>query len=256
MIKKWKITIPELTGDVPRNAYVYVPDAAKRNPKQRYPVLYMFDGHNVFYDKDATYGESWGMKEYMERTKTPLIIAAVECNHDPNNGRLSEYSPFTFRNRELGRINGRGQLTMDWLIHTFKPEIDRTYPTLPDRSHTFIAGSSMGGLMSLYAVMAYNHVFSKAAALSPSVWFATRALDELLRKSEIEPDTVVYMDYGSRELPFHSNMAKQFSHVAKRLLERRVLLNCRIVPGGNHCEASWEQQIPFFMETLLYGLKS
>ena len=54
MIKKWSITIPELTGDQKRHAYVYVPNDFKRNPDQRYPVLYMFDGHNVFFDKDAT----------------------------------------------------------------------------------------------------------------------------------------------------------------------------------------------------------
>ena len=252
MIKKWPITIPALSGKTTRSAYIYVPDEFEEDPDVRYPVLYMFDGHNVFYDEDATYGKSWGMAEFVEETQLPVIIAAVECSHAPNNGRLSEYSPFTFENRDLGRIRGRGKTTMEWLVNTFKPFIDRSYPTLPDRAHTFIAGSSMGGLMSLYAVMEYNHVFSRAAALSPSIWFATGQLDHMLCNAPIEPDTVVYMDYGSRELPYHSNMKRQFSKVAARLLERGVLLDCRIVPGGNHNEASWERQIPFFMNTLLY----
>jgi len=254
MIKKWSITIPELTGKQKRNAYIYVPDEFKRNPDARYPVLYMFDGHNVFFDEDATYGKSWGMKDFMDYTQLPLIIAAVECNHNPNNGRLCEYSPFTFRVPELGYIRGRGRTTMEWMVNTFKPYIDAHFPTLPDRKYTFIGGSSMGGLMSLYAVMAYNHVFSRAAALSPSIWFATQQLDEMLCSAPIEPDTVVYMDYGSRELPYHRNMKRQFSKVAERLFQRGVMLDCRIVPGGNHNEASWEQQIPFFMNTLLYGL--
>ena len=143
---------------------------------------------------------------------------------------------------------------MEWLVNHFKPYIDQEFPTLPDREHTFIAGSSMGGLMSLYAVMAYNHVFSRAAALSPSIWFATTQLDRMLCQFPIAPDTVVYMDYGSRELSFHHNMKRQFAKVASRLLERGVYLDCRIVPNGNHNEASWEQQIPFFMNTLLYGV--
>jgi len=252
MIKKWSITIPELTGKQKRNAYIYVPDEFKRNPDARYPVLYMFDGHNVFFDEDATYGKSWGMKDFMDYTQLPLIIAAVECNHNPNNGRLCEYSPFTFRVPELGYIRGRGRTTMEWMVNTFKPYIDKRYPTLPQREYTFIAGSSMGGLMSLYAVLKYNHVFSRAAALSPSIWFATRNLDRMICEADIAPGTVIYMDYGSRELPFHSNMKHQFGKVAARLLERGVFLNCRIVPGGNHNEASWEQQIPFFMNTLLY----
>ena len=255
MITKWNITIPELTGEEPRSAYVYVPDTFEEDSEARYPVLYMFDGHNVFFDEDATYGKSWGMADFTAATQLPVIIAAVECNHHPDNGRLSEYSPFTFDNPEVGHVRGRGRATMEWLVNTFKRYIDAEFPTLPDREHTFIAGSSMGGLMSLYAVTAYNHVFSRAAALSPSIWFATGRLDRLLRESPIAPDTVVYMDYGSRELSFHSNMKRQFSRVASRLLERGVLLNCRIVPSGDHNEASWERQIPFFMETLLYGVE-
>ena len=255
MITKWNITIPELTGEEPRSAYVYVPDTFEVDLEARYPVLYMFDGHNVFFDEDATYGKSWGMADFVHETRLPVIIAAVECNHNPDNGRLCEYSPFTFDTPELGHVDGRGHTTMEWMVNTFKPYIDAEFPTLPDRAHTFIAGSSMGGLMSLYAVTAYNRVFSRAAALSPSIWFATGRLDRLLRTAPIGPDTVVYMDYGSRELSFHSNMKRQFSRVAARLLERGVMLESRIVPGGDHNEASWERQIPFFMHTLLYGLE-
>lgn len=255
MIDKWSITIPELSGDEPRNVYVYLPDCAEEDPELRFPVLYMFDGHNVFFDEDATYGKSWGMQEYAEDSELPLIIAAVECTHDPNNGRLSEYSPFTFSEEGFGRIKGRGQQTMEWMINTFKPMIDENYPTLPDREHSFIAGSSMGGLMSLYAVTKYNHVFSRAAALSPSVWAGGGRLDRMLREAEIAPGTVVYMDYGENELNNHADMLHRFSRVASILMERGVLLNCRIVPGGDHCEASWERQIPFFMDTLFYGLE-
>lgn len=255
MIKKWSITIPELTGEKKRHAYVYVPNDFKRNPDLRYPVLYMFDGHNVFYDRDATYGKSWGMKEYMTRSKTPLIIAAVECDHSPNHGRLSEYSPFTYNDPDFGYIRGRGRTTMNWLVNTFKPYIDQNFPTLPDREHTFIAGSSMGGLMSLYAVLSYNHIFSRAAALSPSVWFAPQQFNRMLARTRITRDTIVYMDYGSREFSNHSNMQQQFGLVAAKLMERGILLDCRIVPDGEHCEASWERQIPFFMNTLLYGVK-
>ena len=101
MIEKWTTPIPKLSGREGRTVYVYVPDEAQENPEARYPVLYMFDGHNVFFDSDATYGKCWGMKEYLESTNTPLIVVAVDCNHSPNNGRLSEYSPFTFEDPKL-----------------------------------------------------------------------------------------------------------------------------------------------------------
>ncbi|MDO4306031.1 MAG: alpha/beta hydrolase-fold protein [Eubacteriales bacterium] len=252
MVKKWKVQFPAPTGPEERTAYLYLPESYEWDDRKRYPVLYMFDGHNVFFDSDATYGKCWGMKEFMDYTGTQLIIAAVECNHSPDNGRLKEYAPYSFSDPKFGQIKGYGHETMEWFIHTFKAEIDRDYRTLPDREHTFIAGSSMGGLMSLYAVLEYNHVFSRAAALSPSIWTAPARIEKLIKNARLNPDTVVYMDYGSRELSFHSGMAKMFAKVTELLISGRVMAQSRIVPGGNHCEASWEKQIPFFMDTLMY----
>jgi len=259
MIKRFKIVYPLADGtEELRNAYIYLPKGYHKevNKSKRYPVLYMFDGHNVFFDSDATYGKSWGMKEYMDKTKTQMIIAAVECNHSPDNGRLSEYSPFTFKHPETGFVPGQGKATMEWYIHVFKPMIDRHYRTIPDREHTFIAGSSMGGLMSVYALLEYNHVFSRAAALSPSLWASPTEVQHMLSTASFEPDTVLYIDYGSEEFGNHKNMRRAFGELATLLMWRKLSLQCRIVPDGTHCEASWEKQIPFFMETLLYNLDS
>lgn len=142
---------------------------------------------------------------------------------------------------------------MEWLVHTFKPEIDREFPTRPGRGDTFIAGSSMGGLMSLYAVLEYNRWFSRGAALSPSLWVAPGKVETLIRSSRVSPGTVLYMDYGSRELSNHAQTFRLLGRTAAALLEKRILLDFRMVPGGDHSEASWERQIPFFMTTLLYG---
>ena len=170
MIKRFEVNFPLVNGEMEkRTAYIYLPESYEKEPHEYYPVLYMFDGHNVFFDSDATFGKSWGMQEYMDKTNTQMIIAAVECNHSPNHGRLEEYSPFTFRIPDVGFVPGRGKATMDWYVDVFKRGIDKNYRTLPDREHTFIAGSSMGGLMSIYALMEYNHVFSRGAALSPSL---------------------------------------------------------------------------------------
>lgn len=252
MIKTWKLTIPELTGSEERKAYLYLPDSYDWDQEKRYPVLYMFDGHNVFFDSDATYGKSWGMKEYLDRTGIQMIVAAVECNHSPDHGRVKEYSPFSFQDPQLGKITGLGKKTMDWMVLSFKKEIDQHYRTLPEREHTWIAGSSMGGLMSLYALIKYNPVFSRAAALSPSLWAGSDKIEDMIIRTRIGPDTVLYMDYGQEEIGNHQGMLKDFGRVASKLIEKGVLLDCRIVPGGTHCEASWERQIPFFMNTLLY----
>ena len=253
MIETWAVPVQPVTGREPRKVYVYLSRAAEKDPFARFPVLYMFDGNNVFFDTDATYGKSWGMGDYLDKTGRDLIVAAVDCNHRPPHGRLSEYSPFTFTCEPFGRVVGRGKRFMNWLTGTLKPMIDRRYPTLPDREHTFIAGSSMGGLMSLYAVTEYSRVFSRAAALSPSVWLARDQMASLIRKADIAPGTVVYMDYGSRELGSHSGMLRCFQDTACALMDKNVFVTCRIVPNGDHCEASWEEQIPVFMDILFYS---
>ena len=252
MIETWGMPVWQVTGKQPRTVYVYVPDEAAEDPDARFPVLYMFDGHNVFFDEDATYGKSWGMGRYMEESGTPMMIVAVDCNHRPRNGRLSEYSPYTFTDSSFGRVVGRGKRFMERMCGTLKPEIDSRYPTLPERKYTWIAGSSMGGLMSLYAVTACNSVFSRAAALSPSVWVAPERLCGLIRNCEMDPDTSVYLDYGQQELGNHRDMLNLFLRVSAELARRQIPVCSRIVPGGTHCEACWEQQIPYFMELLSY----
>ena len=256
MYQEWSVTLPELTGDEERRAYIYVPDVSLARPERRFPVLYMFDGQNLFADADASFGKSWGILEYVTAHDLPLIVAALECSHhaedEPCGGRLSEYSPFDFSDRRLGDIRGRGRLTMEYFVNEFKPFIDESYPTLPDRAHTFIAGSSMGGLMTVYALMAYNHVFSRGAALSPSLVFAPEAVKAMIRSARIGK-TVLYMDNGSREM--RSQWAKNiYADVTAELIRKGVLLESRVVPGGIHSEVSWERQIPFFMDVLFYNL--
>ena len=249
MVIKWDVAIPKLSGDMTRRVYLYLPESYREEPGRRYPVMYMFDGHNVFFDEDATFGKSWGMNDFMESSGKQLMIVGVECNHR-GNCRLSEYSPVSFSDPELGKIRGRGSATMNWMVGELKPYIDEHYRTLPDRENTIIAGSSMGGLMALYAVTAYNQVFSRAACLSPSLWVAPGKLLEIAARSAIRRGTVVYMDYGEKELDNHGVSQQALISMAQLLLVKGVNLTFRIAPGGTHSEASWEKQIPVFMDCL------
>ena len=229
MIKKWSIRYPAVGGEEERRAYVYLPTMYDADPGRRYPVLYMFDGQNVFFDEDATYGKSWGVADYLDYTDTPLIVAAVECNAGANNERLVEYSPYRFDDKQYGHFDGKGKDTLNWFVHEFKPFIDANYRTQPDRAHTFIGGSSMGGLMSLYALLQVG-------------------------RCKLAPGTVLYMDYGSKEMGNHDGMRKGFGEMCSRIFARGINLTARVVPGGNHSEASWEKQLPFVFHTLMYEL--
>ena len=248
MIKTWNVKIPALSGQMERLVYLYMPDDWQTSGR-RYPVLYMFDGHNVFFDSHATYGKSWGMGEYLDKNKKQLIIVAVECNH-VGNGRMAEYSPVDISFSETDKIHGRGKEYMDWLVGELKPFIDANYPTMPDREHTSICGSSMGGLMSLYAVCEYNHIFNKAACISPSFWVDKDKVLKIVESSKLAPDTSIYIDYGALELPNHPTSSEALFSVARLLLTRRVNVVLKIIPGGTHSESSWEKQIPVFMQFL------
>lgn len=178
-----------------RNTFVYLPDDWQSSGR-RYPVVYMFDGHNLFFDSTATYGTCWGLKEYMD-AHPQAIIVAPECNHE-GNARLEEYSPYDFVWQEYD-IKGRGKAYLDWMVQELKPLIDAKYPTLPDRENTAIGGSSMGGLMSLYGVTAHNETFSRAACLSPSVRFSFTEVKAGIKKAKLAPGTRVYISWGERE---------------------------------------------------------
>ena len=204
---------------------------------------------SCIFSTDTTFGTSWGMDAYMESSGKELILVGIECNRE-GNGRLEEYSPFTFENSELGRIKGRGKQYMHWLIKELKPYIDGNFRTLPDRENTLIAGSSMGGLMALYAVATFNQVFQRAACLSPSLWVAPGKMLEMIARAHIRRDTCIYLDYGEKEMFNHAANAEALFSTSHLLMTKRVNLTFRIVPGGSHCEASWAKQVPIFMECL------
>jgi len=249
MLIERKVKIPELARGS-RRLFIYVPDESKTEPTKRYPVLYMFDGHNVFLDSTATYGKSWGMLEYLQENQIPLIVVAPECNHEGNR-RLEEYSPYDESNWKYGPIRGQGRITMRWMSQRLKPAIDREYPTIPDREHTYIAGSSMGGLMALYAVSVWNHVYSRAAALSPSIYVGDEALLGDIRRSKLAANTRIYMDMGSEEMgEYRLDVMARMEKINHALLRKGADTCMRVVSGGNHSEASWERQIPVFMHAL------
>ena len=251
MIQITKIQIPALPTEKPRRLYVCLPKDYEKTDA-RYPVLYMFDGHNVFFDRHATYGKSWGMREYLKKAKLPIIIVAVECNPEGFR-RLFEYSPWDFSApKPVGNVQGLGKVTMDWFTTELKPEIDNTYRTLPDREHTMIAGSSMGGLMSLYAAVEYNAVFSRAAVLSPSLWVSPSKLKALIRSHPLAEPTRIYMDMGTGEIDPKRRTLSAMFEVAKELSKAGADVSANVIPGAVHNEAAWEKRIPDFTDYLRF----
>ena len=141
----------------------------------------MHDGQNLF-DEATSYNGEWQVDETMEALSQagyPAIVVGI-----PNLGarRIEEYNPFPDPQH-----GGQGQAYVAFIVETLKPLIDQQFRTLPDRLHTGIMGSSMGGLISLYAFFQHREVFGFAGVMSPSLWFAGRAIFDVLRRNSTRP---------------------------------------------------------------------
>ena len=247
MIIKEEITIS--IYNTKRLLHIYLPDDLKDG--ERLGVIYMFDGHNLFLDEDATYGVSWGLKDFFDQKRKNYMIVGLECNHEGNK-RLCEFSPYDFYDPLWGKVKASGQKLLEWIIHELKPYIDTRYPTLSDREHTAIGGSSMGGLMALYGGVVYSNVFSKALCLSPYTYHVQKQLIKDLKKAKLLKNTQIYLSYGSKEVASKSALV----HYTRQLLEiQRVILDrakiyLHLFPNHTHSESAWRKETKVWYKEL------
>ena len=239
-----------------RTLHVYLPNGYE-DSDERYPVMYFFDGHNLFFDERATYGKSWGIKSFLDQWEKPLIIVGMECSHE-GDARLDEYCPYS--RHMFGRdINAMGEQTFQWIVNDVKGWADANLRTWAHREATGIGGSSMGGLMSLYGILAHNDVFSKAACLSTGVRVWGRELKRELRQATLDPDTRIYLSWGEYEAGHvrkganpatDSSEARAELEYVNRLEAAGATTYCYFQPEGRHCEACWEEQNGRYLDFL------
>lgn len=229
-----------------RPLHIYLPKGYEESG-ERYPVMYFFDGHNLFSDSDATYGKSWGIKDFLDAWDKPMIVVGIECGHGDGE-RLSEYLPYDVSIPFGKNIRGIGDATLDWIIHELKPVIDREYRTIPFRECTGVGGSSMGGLMALYTVIRHNMYFSKAACLSSYVGPCMDPLMKDMDEYMTYPDTRVYLSRGEKEM--HADSKGWDPIVAHRIRTYGAVAKTCVQTDGGHNEASWEKLVPEFMHFL------
>lgn len=228
-----------------RTIMVYLPPSYDSHPRRRYPVLYMQDGNNVFDAATSFAGVEWGADETAQRLIEagqiePLIIVAIY--NDAN--RIDEYTPF----RDSQHGGGQGDKYLQFLTETVKPFIDKTYRTRVGRENTGIAGSSLGGLISLYAVFARPEVFGRAAAMSPTLGWADRAVFDYVRAHVQPQHPRLWIDVGTAEghsqPPVETSAYVQACRDMAKLLatlgfkpERE--LHLEVVEGARHHEHDW-----------------
>jgi predicted alpha/beta superfamily hydrolase len=221
-----------------RDVLVYLPPSYHQS-ERRYPVIYMHDGQNLFDRGTGFAGQEWEADETMERLSGEGLEAIlVGINNTPN--RIQEYNPFP------NVRHGSGAAYLAFITDTIKPMIDRDFRTLPDREHTGIMGSSMGGLISLYGFFQRPDVFGFAGVMSPSVWLGHGAIYDYLHERPFV-EGKIYLDNGTRE-----NSARKLNAV---LIEKGYksceTLKYVVEQDAEHNEASWARRLPDALRFLL-----
>jgi predicted alpha/beta superfamily hydrolase len=180
-----------------RDVIVYLPPDYNSAADRRYPVLYLHDGQNLFDAATAFAGNEWGLDELAEELISkneiePVIIVGI-YNTGPK--RMAEYTHVRDRRGRGGRAKRYAKL----IVEDLKPFIDSEYRTLPDTNNTALGGSSLGGLVTLYLGLHYPGVFGKLIVMSPSVWWANRAILREVRSLKKKLPQKIWLDIGTCE---------------------------------------------------------
>jgi predicted alpha/beta superfamily hydrolase len=247
MIEKFEVFISTLKRE--RRITVFLPENYRDSSKS-YPVLYMHDGQNIFEDRDASFGFSWGIKDYLEQSSLELIVVGIDCNLTGYN-RFNEYGPWI--NRSLAQdlfgqdedLGGEGDAYISFIVHELKQLIDSKYRTLPDE--TSMAGSSMGGLISTYAACKYSHLFRKIASLSSANWFNQKEIEALIKDSDLSAIEKFYMDVCTKEITasiYHQDYIDSSDAVYDILKEKVSDCRYEVIKDAEHNEAAWRKRVP------------
>lgn len=237
-----KFDMPQLGRQ--RRVWIYLPPDYEKSHK-KYPVIYMHDGQNLFDAYTSGYGE-WGIDEIMDKLPDARESIIVGIDHG-GEYRVTEYDPY---DSKYGK--GRGADYVDFLVKTLKPYIDAHYHTKKDAKHTTIAGSSMGGLISMYAVLKYPKVFGNGGIFSPAFWIALQIYD-LAEQQSLPASTRFYFVCGDSEGDsMVADMQKMADMIrAKGISEENT--TTVIMPGERHNEKQWNKDFPAFYNWLIRG---
>lgn len=231
-VSSFTLYSPQL--DVEKKIWLYLPANYQGDAKKKYPVIYMHDGQNLF-DKTTSFSGEWRVDETLDSLKAEVIIVGIEHGGDR---RLAELTPYP--NEKYG--GGDADIYMDFITGTLKPYVDENYRTKSDRKDTAIGGSSLGGLVSFYAVLKYPETFGKAIVFSPAFWFSKEIFTMAEQTEKI--DAKVYFMAGDREdenmIP---DLDRMYELVSGKIRNKKHLLK-KVVRGGNHDEALWSKEFP------------
>jgi predicted alpha/beta superfamily hydrolase len=235
-----KFEIPQLSRQ--RRVWIYLPADYELSSK-KYPVIYMHDGQNLFDEFTSGYGE-WGIDEILDKLPAKEQCIVVGIDHG-GEYRITEYDPY---DSKYGK--GRGDDYVDFLAKTLKPYIDQHYHTKPNARNTTIAGSSMGGLISMFAILKYPDVFGNAGIFSPAFWIAPD-LYKYAQQQGLKKGQRIYFVCGDAE---SESMVADMHKIVSLAREKGISGKNSpevIVKGAKHNEKQWNGDFTEFYQWLV-----
>lgn len=244
-----------------RNVDVWLPPGYARDRRRRYPVVYMHDGQNLFDPKTSFAGVDWGVDEALARLiEQGVIREAVVVGVWNTPRRLAEYMPRKAAPPAPRRGEARAPETaagpaagaavsdeyLKFLVRELKPFVDSNYRTRPGRADTFVMGSSMGALVSAYAVCEYPRVFGGAGCVSTHWPAGGGAVVEYLRARLPDPRThKFYFDFGTETLDAQYEPFQRRVDALMMLAGYTEGVNwvTRKFEGEEHSERSWRRRV-------------
>jgi isoamylase len=236
------VTLPAVWSPQLRNRRavdVYLPPSYDES-RERYPVLYMHDGQNLC-DPSTAFAGTWCLSDVLGELANDGLELIVVGVHHRGRDRITEYSPFA--DRRYGP--GKGDRYVKFLASTLKPHIDRRFRTSRARDASAILGSSMGGLISLYALVKQPRAFAAAGAMSPALWYGDRGIFNVMRGVRAPGGaggSRIYLDMGTEEGAVALRDARAMADLLERTGWGPSLLWVE-EPGGRHTERDWARRL-------------
>lgn len=192
----------------------------------------MHDAQNLF-DKKTSYSGEWQVDETLDSINAQVIIVGIEHG---NEKRVEELTPYP----NLKHGGGKADQYLAFIVHTLKPKIDVTYRTKTDFKNTTIFGSSLGGLVSYYAILKYPEVFGKAGIFSPSFWF-TNDIYALTENTPRISSKIYFLCGDDEDVTTVADMEKMVQLVNQKTNRKTQLSKKVIIKGGQHNEKLWRE---------------
>ncbi|MBS8263787.1 alpha/beta hydrolase [Mesobacillus boroniphilus] len=234
-----------------REIRVYLPSNGQ---DKKYPVLYMHDGQNVFGNEEAIGGVALELDKYLEKNDMELIVVAID--QKPGE-RVNEYCPWIngeYTTKLLGKPSsegGKGKEYVEFIVNELKPLIDLKYST--DPGETYMAGISLGALVTTYAACTYPHIFKRIAGLSSGFYRNQEEIEQLLKTADLSQLEKIYLDCGTKE--GGEKLAKPFLETNKAVFEiirqKGIAAELKVVEGAEHNYQTFKKRIPEVISYLL-----